>query len=211
MAWIVYKDDSGEVVGGFPDQSAADTYATTVTGWSSADLGADLPAWFFIGCHWDGTSLAEDAPQGSTVEDLKVAAHQAVDQLLGWATGLDGFSPFEPANIVAKGHDWLAWAHFGLNMVCRSTSWTLAKRINFCKGLAMGAADVTSPAQFFAKAGDLDAPTEPVVWSDPRTDNGDRVNLSGAVTLTDALKNDLASQPTVDEIASRSWIAGLAV
>ena len=166
---------------------------------------------------WDGTTYT--APTGQPVVydtstelgELQQAAHDVHDALLAWHAQVDSYASYFDSGHIDKAHDWLAWAHFGVYRVVKSTHWTIAQRLVFCQQMPLGAFDITTVVGFLTTSGatDEDAPTSAVIWVDP--DTGLRVTVAVAIaTSTTAGMNWEAGALTATDLANGAWIKDLA-
>ena len=142
----------------------------------------------------NGVQIARPLTQAARdLESLKNAFRGLHGQLHGWADGLDALSRGQPARLVQAGHNWLYFAHYaaylvGTNQIAGTTFNNLsrAQRIAWTGRMAQGAADVTSPFEFYQREGALasnhplyDGPTGPATWVRP--DNATALNLSASL------------------------------
>ena len=143
------------------------------------------------------------------LDRLKEAAFNMHGQLLGWTLQLEAARFGQPQEEVNKGHDFLTYAHRGAYIILHRTTISLANRIRFCQQMALGAADTTSPHEFYQKAHTLSAPTGPNVWVNPN--NGARVNLATSAHLSGSGNLNLlaSSIPTDVDFNSGAWILEL--
>ena len=142
-----------------------------------------------------GVQIARPMTQADiNLESIKSAFRGLHTQLHAWADGLDALSRGQPARLVSAGHNWLYYAHFAAYLVgTNQISGTIfnnlsrAQRIAWANRTAQGAADVTSPFQFYQREGAIspdthplyNGPTEPAVWVRP--DNATALNLASAL------------------------------
>lgn len=153
------------------------------------------PGWFWTG------SAVEQVAEMTDLERLKSAFRSLHVQLHGWADGLDALSRGQLAEVVSAGHDWLYWAHGAAYLIGRdSTTYTIAQRIAWAGSMATGAADITSPAAFYASAAGRVAPTGPKTWVNPET--GAKVNLDSAIDVSGTV-------PTSADLSGGAWIEAL--
>ena len=140
---------------------------------------------------WDGTTYTLPAslrPPTTDAGRLKAAARVLHQRLAVLAEGLDGVDVFWPVADVSLAHDMLAYARRGVRGVVLSPAWTTRQKITFMEEMAHGAADVTSPGEFFERIEEgtdfvspADRAADPVIadgrvlWVNP--DTGLRVNL----------------------------------
>ena len=173
-----------------------------------------------------GVQIARPMTQAAIdLEAIKVAFRGLHTQLHGWADGLDALSRGQPLRLVQAGHNWLYYAHYaaylvGTNQIAGSDFANLsgAQRIAWAGRMAQGAADVTSPFQFYQREGALasnhalyDGPTGPATWVRP--DNATALNLSAslysgttppfaAVGSVDILNVDLSNGGWIESITA---------
>ena len=103
---------------------------------------------------WDGTTYTLPPslrPQTTDAGRLKAAARVLHQRLAVLAEGLDGVDVFWPVADVSLAHDMLAYARRGVRGVVLSPAWTTRQKITFMEEMAHGAADVTSPGEFFER------------------------------------------------------------
>ena len=145
------------------------------------------------------------------------------NQLHSWADGLQGLSRGQPPRLVAAGQAWLYYAHFasyliGTNqLVAPFNNLSDAQIIAWANRSGMGAADVTSPFQFYQREGAItdsshafyDGPTGPATWVRP--DNATALNL--ADSLYSGSTDTFAAIAAVDimtvDLSNGSWIDAL--
>ena len=216
MAWVIFKPDDRLVEEAVPDAATALSRVALLGGTTrrievdDQQGGSTIPDWFFPGVYVDTAGvLYEEAPVVLTdVERLQAAARATHVQLLGWLAAVNALQPYYDADHINKARSWLAWAHYGVAHVCRSsTQWTIAQRIKFCEETAAGALDITTPYEFLNDAGAtaLAAPTSPVVWVNPAT--GAQVLLSGADTATNAASAMWDStEVTAQDVDGAGWV-----
>ena len=155
-----------------------------------------------------GQTVASTHPESVTeIDGLKQAARDLHAQLNAWADGLDRYSRGVPHDHIVKGHDFLyaahraAWAVMGNRT--GNAAWdshSIAHRITWAEEMAKGAADITTPLEFYAKAGDIrnrDVPTVPGSWV---SESSVRVNLADHVLFADA------NAPADLDIVGAGWI-----
>ena len=139
--------------------------------------------------------------QGSITQTdgLRAAFRTAHDELNAWGDGLDALSRYYKQSIVNAGHDWLYWAgHIAAYIVAHSNSYTWAQKMTWAETVITGAADVASPAQFYANTSAHTAPTRPKTWVNPA--NGNKVNLGSAINLA------TAAAPSIAQLDNGGWI-----
>ena len=159
----------------------------------AAGFSADCePGWYRSP---NGVQIARPMTQATIdLEAIKVAFRGLHTQLHAWADGLDAQSRGQPVRLVQAGHNWLYFAHFsaylvGTNQIAGSDFANLsgAQRIAWAGRMAQGAADVTSPFQFYQREGAItdtshvfyNGPTGPATWVRP--DNATALNLADAL------------------------------
>ena len=224
----------GEIVGlalslqGLRDQGfAAGTYTGnrlstiehTAAGWNSdCERG-----WYRTP---NGVQAARPMTQAALdLEAIKNAFRAMHGQLHAWADGLDSLARGQPARLVQAGHNWLYFAHYaaylvGTNQIAGADFASLsgAQRIAWANRVAQGAADVTSPFQFYQREGAIaeghdlyDGPTGPATWVRP--DNATALNLASslhagstpafaAVAAVDILNVDLSNGGWIDSLTA---------
>ena len=172
----------------------------------------------------NGVQIARPMTQAARdLESLKNALRSLHEQLHGWADGLDALSRGQPARLVQAGHNWLYFAHYaaylvGTNQIAGTTFNNLsrAQRIAWAGRMAQGAADVTSPFEFYQREGALltshplyDGPASPATWVRP--DNATALNLSAS--LYAASSPAFAATAAVDisnvNLSDGGWIDAL--
>ena len=131
---------------------------------------------------------------------LQRAFTNAHDQFLAWGRGLDALAVYEPATVVAAGHDWLRWAHICAYLIANSNTYSFAQKIAWAETVIEGAADVSTPTEFYANSAAHTAPTTAKTWVNPA--NGNKVNLANSVTIS-------GSVPTLAQLANGEWIKSL--
>ena len=175
---------------------------------------------------WDGVNYTAPSGDGilqpldltTDVGMLKEAAYLAHDQLIAWREALEAVSLYYPAEDVAVGHDYLTFGHRGVRGVMLSTFWSVAERVKFAEEMATGAADVTTPAEFFelieqAREDSDDgegilAPTQRCVWVNPT--GAERFNLAQVIGSTEGVEANMVAE--VDDYtiyANGAWIDGI--
>ena len=111
----------------YATQAKANTAATDGGSDIEAYSGAvAIPNNWFTGMVWDKDKdewRKEKITDLSDLVQLKAAAQDTHDQLLAWEAGLNAIAHYYPFATVDKGHDWLNWAHHGVNRVVRSSTW----------------------------------------------------------------------------------------
>ena len=144
--------------------------------------------------------------------------------LHGWAHGIDALARGQPPRLVTAGHAWLYYKHFaaylvGTNqLVSPFDNLTDAQIIAWANRSAMGAADVTSPFQFYQREGAItdtsnpfyNGPTGPATWVRP--DNAAALNLAnslGATSSPDAFAAADGVDISVVDLTTGSWIDAL--
>ena len=174
----------------------------------------------------NGVQLARPVTQAALdLETLKTAFRNLHIQLHGWADGLDAMARGQPLRLVQAGHNWLYYAHYaaylvGTNQIAGSdfNNLSAAQRIAWANRMAQGAADVTSPFEFYQREGALasnhalyDGPDGPATWVRP--DNATALNLAGslysgstppfaAAAAVDILNVDLSNGGWIDSMTA---------
>ena len=193
---------SGRIVRMSRDQSAVEdatytgnrlaTFDDTAAGWNNGCI----PGWFL-----NGSAVQERYSEG--LAGLRDAFRTLHQQLHNWADGLDRLARGQAAATVAIGHDFLFRAHQAAYLIGRnSTTYTIAQRVAWANAMATGAADVTSPAEFYQHVLDdgITGPTGPTAWVNPA--DATKLNLSASQTISGTV-------PTTAELASGNWIEAL--
>ena len=134
---------------------------------------------------WDGTTYTLPPslkPPTTDAGRLKAAARRLYQRLLGLSEGTAPVASYWPLAAVSLVHDVLAYGHRGVRAVVLSPSWTVAQKLTFMEQMALGPADVKTPAEFFELIEEADQFTNPAERADPRVlwvnpDTGLRVNL----------------------------------
>lgn len=157
----------------------------------------------------------------SDTQRLRNAARNVHGQLLLWAEALTEEGLTWPFNVVNVGHNFLSYAHHGVYLMMHNyrymvgqpqgrSPWTVDQRVNAANAMAMGAADVTSPHEFYEQMtlGEsvLNAPTGPVLWVNVNT--GERVSLTLVNTNTIDMELDEDQLPS-ESILHGNWIDSL--
>lgn len=226
-------DGDDVVVGYYQNQALADAVAnadadhTAIQGAVDVDITVGLREGY---TYTAGDGLQPPVDDPSDVVRLQRAAEALHRQLNVWAAGLDAESMFEPAAVVSLGHDFLYRAHQAAALIMTNsnndgdTSYSVAQRIAWAQAMATGAANVTSPAEFFAHVRTADAdddedallttPTGPTAWV--RMGTGDTVikcDLEEAVMTCsgdEAGELDIYDDPDPSGVnAAGAWIADI--
>ena len=155
----------------------------------------------------------------------RAAARQVHQALIAWTAALAAEGIAHAAAVVAVGHDFLFRAHQATYLVCTRGGYTVTQLEDWAGKMAMGAADVTSPATFFARmeaGAGLTSPTGPCAWV--RFDGAgagaaaERVNLADAVAASGSRRSgggegnldlDPSHLPAGGLAADGSWIDSL--
>ena len=185
-----------------PNGDWACTVSTTHTA-ASATSDSTLSSYphAVIGNH--GQAVQRTLAGSVTETDgLRRAFRVVHEQLLVWSGGLDSLSRFYPQSIVNAGHDWLYWAgHIAAYIVAHNSTYTWANKMDWAESVITGAADVSTPAEFYANTAAHTAPTSPRTWINPA--NGQKVNLANVIPLS-------ANQaPTIAQLDNGGWIDSL--
>ena len=204
--------------------AAVDTetaYVGTVS--DMVDIG-----WWLTATGAGAGAVAQAAPALSeTVRRRRAAARLVHAALQGWTEALRAEGVVHAAATVAVGHDYLYHAHQACYLMAIRDTLPVAQYESWCRAMAMGAADVTSPAAFFRvmEAGQgLAAPTQPCAWvrwghtsgegytTAVRVDLADAIAESGPITVQapGRLALDAADLPSDGLPADGSWIDRLA-
>ena len=204
--------------------------ATTYTGnrlssidHTDAGYNADCePGWYRTP---DGVQIARPMTQAARdLETLKNSFRTLHNQLHVWADGLDALARGQPERLVRAGHNWLYYAHYaayliGTNQVSGTNfnNLSAAQRIAWANRTAQGAADITSPFEFYQREGAIpeantalyNGPQEPTVWVRP--DNASALNLASSLYSTTSPA--FAAVGSVDiltiNLADGAWIDSL--
>ena len=129
---------------------------------------------------------------------IRAAFSNAHEQFNAWGQGLDALARFYPQRIVNAGHDWLYWAgHVAAYMVANHNGYSWAQKMTWAETVISGAADITTPAEFYANTSAHTAPTRAKTWVNPAT--GAKVNLSAAVNVP-------GTAPTIAQLANGGWV-----
>ena len=190
----------------------------TDSGWSS-DCE---PGWYRTP---NGVQIAQPLTQAETdLLAIKDAFRNLHNQLHVWADGLDGLSRGQPPRLVTAGNAWLYYAHFaaylvGTNQIAGSDFANLsgAQRIAWANRMGQGAADVTTPFEFYQREGAItddshvfyNGPTGPATWVRP--DNATALNLADSLhaASTPAFAAAATADITVVDLSTGSWIDAL--
>lgn len=146
--------------------------------------------------------------------------------LRAWSGQLTREGAVHPASVVAVGHDFLFRAHQAAYLMAHRNLLAVAQFEDWAGKMAMGAADVVSPATFFQRmeaGGGLAAPNVPCAWvrwgntqqegyaTAVRVPLAQAVAASGAVTVQAPgnLALDAADLPAGGIDATGSWIDSL--
>ena len=189
----------------------------TDSGWNS-DCE---PGWYRTP---NGVQAAHPLTQAET--DLlakKNALRNHHNQLHVWADGLQGLSRGQPPRLVAAGAAWLYYAHFASylvgtdQLVTPFNNLSDAQIIAWANRSGMGAADVTSPFEFYQREGAItdsndpfyDGPTGPATWVRP--DNATALNLADSLhaSSTTPFAAGAGVDITVVDLTTGSWIDSL--
>ena len=179
---------------------------------------------------WDGAHYS--APTGDDIRipfdadtadgRVQLSALLADNQLLAWIAILLGIASGFPQDSANLGHNLLAFARRGLRarLLSETPAWAgEAKKIKFCEEIASGAANVTSPAEFYQLL-ETETIVDPASRPDPRClwtnpDTNIRVDLQSwttAVDATDGAGDTVLSRlaPETDDLGdyvTQRWIA----
>ena len=131
-----------------------------------------------------GEAITSTAPGSVTLTaGGRTAWRRVHEQGDAWAAGLDGLAGRHLASEVQKGHDWLTVGiHRSAWMVANNATLTWAAKMAWAERVIRGAADITTPAEFYAASEGIPAPVGLQTWVNPAT--GAAVNLAAAVTIT---------------------------
>ena len=173
----------------------------------------------------NGVQLARPMTQAAAdLETLKTTFRNLHTQLHGWADGLEALSRGQPIRLVQAGHNWLYYAHYsaylvGTNQIAGGdfNNLSQAQRIAWANRTAQGAADVTSPFEFYQREGAIpegnaalyNGPMEPTIWVRP--DNATALNLANSLhsTTTPAFAPIAAVTIATINLADGGWIDAL--
>lgn len=205
------------IVASTEDDALVAPSGTTAVARSVITAAYDGP--LYQGGTWDGTTYTPpsgQAPMDDTTTDigrLRAAIRATHQQLFIWQALLAQEGVVHPATAVAIGHSFIAFAHQGMYLMSQNHrlpgngDWSIDQRIAAAEAMTMGAADVTTPFEFFAAMADggglIEAPGAPVLWVN--VDSGVRVNLAAAVDTTDTMSLDVAQLPA-ESILHGHWI-----
>ena len=204
--------------------------ATTYTGnrlssieHTDAGYNADCePGWYRTP---DGVQIARPMTQAARdLEALKSAFRGLHNQLHNWADGLDALGRGQPFRLVNAGHNWLYYAHYASYLIANNqiagpdfNNLSAAQRIAWANRTAQGAADVTSPFQFYQREGAIpeantalyNGPQEPTVWVRPN--DATALNLANALysTTTPVFAPIAAADISNVDLTTGSWIEAL--
>ena len=152
--------------------------------------------------------VAITQPVATPIDNLREAVLTTRDRLIQWSVEIETVGRTQIVERRAKGQNILALAHVGMAFVVVHSAFTIAQRIRFCEQTALGASDVTSPAEFFVLSDDLRDPINPTVWVEPST--GVRLTLAAglAFSLTDRLQTMQEEFDMVSgmDFSSPSWV-----
>ena len=166
------------------------TIDTSSAGWNSDCT----PGWYRTPT---GVQIARPMTAAAVALEARKNAYRALHtQLHAWADGLDALARGQPVRLVNAGHQWLYFAHYsayliGTGQVAGSDFSNLsgAQEIAWANRTAQGAADVTSPFEFYQREGAIasahalyNGPTGPAVWVRP--DNATALNLANSLHAT---------------------------
>ena len=208
-----YNTTSGQVVKLSHDD-------TPPSGFANGTFTGEIPDWVApYSCRWDTTNSVFIGGSGqSSANTLKDSAYTALNALDGWVEGLAEQGKVHPASEVNIGHDFLCYGYWGLYLVMQnSTQYTAAKRQAFAYKFADGAADTTSPTEFFQEVHKLTSAQEPsadtpVVWVNP--DDATQWSLADIVsnsasefTTANGYPSDMDMSNT--DIRGGAWVATL--
>ena len=152
--------------------------------------------------------LLTAAPPLSSLEQLKVDARACHQQLLAWSAALAVEAITHSSTDVAIGHDILFRGHEGVWLTCHRVDLFHAQKSVFCQQTAIGALDVTNPAEFFALVHTItnEPITGPVCWVNPET--GIRFLFANIPPSTGEYFLGL-TPPTSAELSGGAWIETL--
>ena len=149
-------------------------------------------------------AISQTHPNSITfTQGIRNAYRAAHNQFLAWGSGLDMLGRYQPQEVVNAGHDWLLWGGFwAAYVIAHDDNLTWVQKVSWAEEVVKGAADVTTPAEFYEKPVSHTAPTGLVTWYDPVSST--RKELADAVTLS-------GTRPTTTEFANGAWIDSLNV
>lgn len=170
-AWVPAADRRRLVARVHATQGEANTYAAATAG-VTAYVGAvsddvDIGWWLTASGAGAGTVAAVAPVLGDVVRRRRAAARLLHGALESWASALSAEGVVHAASVVAVGHDYLYHAHEAGYLMAHHDLTPIAQYEDWCRQMARGAADVTSPREFFLRmeAGSgLRAPTGPCAW-----------------------------------------------
>jgi len=181
-----------------------------------------VPGWYRTP---SGVQITRPMTQAAiNLEAIKSAFRALHLQLHNWADGLDGMSRGQPLRLVQAGHNWLYFAHYGAYLVGTNqlhgttfNNLSGAQRIAWAGRVAQGAADVTSPFEFYQQEGAIspdthvfyNGPSEPITWVRP--DNATALNLANSLysASTPQFRPVAAVDITTINLADGGWIEAL--
>ena len=173
----------------------------------------------------NGVQIARPTTQATQdLDALKNTFRALHTQLHAWADGLDALSRGQPARLVSAGHNWLYYAHYsaylvGTNQIAGTifNNLSRAQRIAWANRTAQGAANVTTPFEFYQREGAISpdthplylGPTEPTVWVRP--DNATALNLASSLHsgTSPAFRPIAAVDISTVNLADGGWIDAL--
>ena len=150
------------------------------------------------------SGLLEPAPPPSELELTKIAAFACHGQLLIWSELLALAGITQSSAHVAIGHDILFHGHEGVYLTCNRTDLSYAQKILYCQRTAIGAADVTTPAEFFTLVHTIENSliAGPVCWVNPET--GARLPFLD-IPLSTANYFSGLTAPTTIQLSGGDW------
>ena len=193
----------------------------------AVDDSVDLGWWITTTGAGAGAVSASAPALNDTVRRRRGAARLVHGALHAWGQALTLEGVVHAAAVVAVGHDFLYHAHGAVYILAHRDILPIAQFEAWCRAMAMGAADVTSPQQFFTRmeAGQgIAAPAGPCAWvrwghtqsegftTPIRTNLADAIAASGAITVQAPgnLALSSADLPSEGLAANGSWIDALA-
>ena len=155
----------------FSAQGPATARAAAVDG-ETAYVGAvsdevDVGWWIVASGAGAGTVTAAAPALDAVVQRRRAAARRVHEALQGWSAALTSEGVVHPASIVAIGHDYLYRAHQAVYIMAHRNLLAISEFEDWCSKMAMGASDVTSPSEFFARmeGPGVVAPSGPCAWA----------------------------------------------
>ncbi len=165
---------------------------------------------------WLGTRRTSDNKPYHAVppSELPAVAAQGLDQLDFWDAEVVKYGQDEPAEQVAKAHNFLMWArrHYYLIMSNAGVSinYSAAVRIAYARQVMVGALNIRSAPQFYRGAETLTAPNRPATWA---SISGTTITHRALTNLwfwpTSGTDSDWKALIGITAITDRAWTATL--